>query len=80
LERAAFAAAALMVAHQAVMAVYAIRTADENRAVIDAFQRGQRSDQMLTMVYPDLAKAEALSDRLRRDGFYQHELRAASAP
>ena len=65
------AAAILMLAQQAVMAVYAERTADANRRIIADFQAGRRSPQMLITIYPDLAKAEALTTRMRRDGLYQ---------
>jgi hypothetical protein len=75
MERVAVAAAVLMVVHQAVMAVYAVRTADEIRAVIDAFHRGERTPAMLTTIYPDLGKAQSISTRLRREGLYQRELR-----
>jgi hypothetical protein len=35
---------------------------------------------MLTTIYPDLGKAEALSQHMRRDGLYQRELRPDPAP
>lgn len=79
MERVAIAAAALMIIHQGVMAIYAVRTADENRALVDAFRAGARTPAMLTTIYPDLAKARAIAERLRRDGLYQRELRAAPA-
>jgi hypothetical protein len=75
MERVAVAAAGLMVLHQGVMALYAVRTADEIRGVIDAFHRGERSPQMQTTIYPDLGKAQAIDARLRREGLYQRELR-----
>jgi hypothetical protein len=75
MERVAIAMAGLMILHQAVMTIYAVRTADEIRAVIDAFHRGERTPAMLTTIYPDLDKAQALSARLRREGRYQRELR-----
>jgi hypothetical protein len=77
MQAVAVAAALLIVAHQAVMAVYAVRTADMNRAVIDAFHAGATTPAMLTTIYPDLSKARAISDQLRREGLYQRELRAA---
>lgn len=71
----AVTAAALMIVHQTVMGIYAVRTADENRAIIEAFHAGGRTPAMLTTIYPDLGKAQAISERLRRDGLYQRELR-----
>ena len=80
MERAVVAAAVLMVAHQAVTAVYAVRTADAALGEIADFRAGQRKPAMFIAIYPDLAKAQALSRRMRRDGFYQRELRADPAP
>jgi hypothetical protein len=79
MEAAVISAALLMVAHQGVMALYAVRTADANRQVIDQFHAGARSAQMLTTIYPDLAKAAALSARMRSERLYQRELRADPA-
>jgi hypothetical protein len=78
MERVALAAAGLMIVHQGVMVVYAVRTAEVNQAVISAFKRGERTPAMLITIYPDLDKAAALSARMRADGFYQRELRAGS--
>jgi hypothetical protein len=78
MERVALAAAGLMIVHQGVMVVYAVRTANVNQAVIGAFKRGERTPAMLITIYPDLDKAAALTARLRADGFYQRELRAGS--
>jgi len=75
MERVAIAAAGLMLVHQVVMVVYAVRTTDEIAAVLDAFHRGERTPDMLTTIYPDLGKARAISDWLRREGWYQRELR-----
>jgi hypothetical protein len=75
MEAVVISAGLLMVAHQGVMALYAVRTADANREVIDQFHAGARSAQMLTTIYPDLAKAAALSARMRSERLYQHELR-----
>lgn len=74
MEGALVVAAALMVAHQGVMALYAVRTADANRQVIAEFRAGDRSAQMRTTIYPDLAKAAALSARMRAEQIYQREL------
>ncbi len=76
---AAVAAAAFMLVHQSVMTVYAVRTADANLAVIADFRAGKRSPAMLTTIYPDLGKAQALSDAMRREDLYQRELRADPA-
>ena len=69
------AAASVMLVHQAVMGLYAVRTADINRQVIADFHAGKRTSAMLATIYSDLGAAQALSDRLRRDGLYQRELR-----
>jgi hypothetical protein len=74
------AVAGLMLVHQGVMAVYAVRTADANLRVIADFRAGRRSAIMRTMIYSDLDKAQALSERLRREGLYQRELRPDPPP
>ncbi len=72
---AVVASAALMVVHQGVMAVYAVRTADANLQVIADFRAGKRTPAMVPTIYPDLRAAWPISDRMRRDGLYQRELR-----
>jgi hypothetical protein len=59
-----------------------VRTADANLRVVADFRSGRRSPIMLTTIYADLDQAKALSDRLRREGRYQRELRPdpASTP
>jgi hypothetical protein len=74
------AVAGLMILHQGVMAVYAVRTADTNLGVIRAFSAGQHAPDMRATIYTDLDKAEALGQWLRREGFYQRELRPLPAP
>jgi hypothetical protein len=74
-EVAVVAAAAVMLLHQAVMAVYAVRTADQTLRVVADFRAGRRTPQMTATIYPDLGKARALADAMRREGFYQRELR-----
>ena len=74
------AAAVLMVANQTDMALYAMGSADQHlRAIVD-FKAGRRTAQMSTTIYPDLAKAAAVNQRLRQRGLYQRELRAAPPP
>lgn len=68
-------ASVLMVVHQGVMAVYAVRTADANLRVVADFRAGKRTPAMVPTIYPDLAAAQPLSDRMRREGLYQRELR-----
>jgi hypothetical protein len=68
-------AAAVMLAHQAAMAVFAVRTADANLRVIADFREGRRYPQMQPIVYGDLRQVLALADWMRRAGFYQAELR-----
>jgi hypothetical protein len=69
------AAAALMLVHQAVMAVFAIRTGDANLRVVADFRAGRETPVMTTAIYPDLATARTLAQAMRRDGYYQGELR-----
>jgi len=69
------AAAALLIVHQAVMGVFAVRTGDANLRLIADFRSGQRTAPMLVTIYGDLDRAQALGARLRRDGRYQRELR-----
>ena len=73
--RAVVAAAALMLVHQGVMAVYAVRTADTNLRVIADFRAGRRTPAMIPTIYSDPGAAQPLSDRMRREGLYQRELR-----
>jgi hypothetical protein len=75
MESAMVVAAALMVVHQGVMAVYAVRTGDANLRVIADYRAGKRTPAMVPTIYPDLAAAQPLSDRMRREGLYQRELR-----
>ena len=72
---AVVAGAVVLLLHQGVMAVYAVRTADTDLRLIADFRAGQRTAPMLTTIYGDLHLAQALSDDLRRRGFYQRELR-----
>jgi hypothetical protein len=67
--------AVVMLVHQGVMAVFAMRTADANLRVVADFRNGKRSPQMLTTINPDLGAAQALALRMQGDGFYQRELR-----
>ena len=68
-----------MLLHQAVMSVFAVHTADINLRVVADFHAGERSPEVLTTIYTDLGAAQALSERLQRDGFYQRELRPIPA-
>jgi hypothetical protein len=70
------AAAALMLAHQGVMAIYAVRTADANLRIIADFRSGKRNPAMRAMIYPNLDGAWGLAMRMRRDGLYRYEWRA----
>lgn len=68
----AFAAAAIvLLGHQAVMGLAAIRTTDVNRQLIADFRQGLRSPQMTPTIHTDLTRAAMLDDRMRRDGLYQ---------
>jgi hypothetical protein len=61
-------------AQNLVMAAKVIRASDMVRNLIADFHAGRRTPEMLVMVHPDLARAEAISSELRRDGLFQHEL------
>jgi hypothetical protein len=74
MEAGLLAASAFLLVHQAVMADYAIRTSDAVRQALADFAAGRRTPAMLTRIYPDLAKAQALSARMRAAGLYQREL------
>ncbi|MBS0361675.1 MAG: hypothetical protein JSR98_09860, partial [Proteobacteria bacterium] len=67
--------AVALLGHQAIMAVFAVRTADANLRVIADFREGRRTPIMTATIHPDLAKAQAISDDLKRRGLYQTELR-----
>ena len=75
LEMVLIAASAVMLAHQAVMTVYAVRTADANLRFIADFREGRRYPQMQPIVYGDLGHVLALADWMKREGLYQRELR-----
>jgi len=75
MDAALIALSALMLIHQALMADYAVRTADGVRQALAAFHAGRQTPAMLTRIYPDLAKARSIDERLRREGLYQRELR-----
>jgi hypothetical protein len=79
-EGAVVAAVAIMLVHQVVMGVYAVRTADMNQRIIDDFHAGKRTPEMLITIYTKLDKAQAMSEQLRREGRYQRELRSRRAP
>jgi hypothetical protein len=64
-----------MVGHQAVMAIFATRTADINLRAVADFRQGRGSPAMQTNIYADLDQARALAAQMRREGFYQRELR-----
>ena len=80
MEAALAVAAVLLVGHQAVMALFAIRTADINLRVVADFREGRRSPAMLTTIYPDLGRAQTAAEQMRREGLYQRELRADPPP
>jgi hypothetical protein len=79
-EAAVAAAAVLLIGHQAVMAVFAVRTADINLRVVADFREGRRSPAMATTIGPDLDAIQAQAMQLRREGRYQRELRPDPPP
>lgn len=80
MEAAVAGAAALMLLHQGVMALYAVRTADANLRIIADFREGRRTPAMSVTIYGDLDRARSISDSLRRDGLYPRELRPDPPP
>lgn len=68
------AALVLLAAQNTVMAVKVIEAGDMVRGAVAAFRDGRRSSEMTTLVYPDLARATRVYDRLDRDDLFQHEL------
>lgn len=69
------AAALILLGHQAVMALYAVRTGDTTLRVVADFREGRRTPAMTPMIHPDMARAERISAALQARGFYQSELR-----
>lgn len=61
-------------AQNAAMAVKVVRASDVMRNAVADFHAGLRRPEMLTLVHPNLAYAEAVSDQLSRDDLFQHEL------
>ena len=61
-------------AQDVAMAVKVVRASDVIRYAVADFHAGLRRPEMLTLVHPDLAYAEAVSDQLSRDDLFQHEL------
>ena len=74
-ETMVIAASLFLRAHQGVMAVYAVRTADANLRFIADFREGRRYPQMQPIVYGDISQVLTLADWMKRQGFYQRELR-----
>jgi hypothetical protein len=72
----AVVAAVSLLAHQAVMSVYAVRTNDIVLEALTDFRAGGASA-MPALFGPDLARARAIAADLKRQGLYQSELRAA---
>lgn len=80
LEAWVVAASTAMLVHQTGMAVYAVRTADANLRFIADFRAGRRYPQMQPIVYGEIGHVVALADWMKRQGFYQQELRADPPP
>jgi hypothetical protein len=64
----------LVFAQNAVMAVKVVQASDLIRNLVVDFHDGLRTPRMLTIINPDLDAAQAISDRLTHDGYFQHEL------
>ncbi|MBS0333353.1 MAG: hypothetical protein JSS35_11340 [Proteobacteria bacterium] len=70
----------ILLAHQAVMALYAVRTGDMNLRVVAAYRQGARDPAVMAVIYPVPAKALAIREALKRRGLYQSELRPDPPP
>jgi hypothetical protein len=73
-EAAAVAAAALMLAQQAVMGASLIRIADAQRQTMADFRAGLQRPEMLMRVHPDLEHARTMQARMDAAGLYRREL------
>ncbi len=68
---AALIAALVLLAQQAAASVFALRTSDEIRAAIAAFDAGVRRPEMRQLIHPDFVVAEQVNAACRRRGLYQ---------
>ena len=64
-----------LLAHQGVMAIYAVRTGDITLRDLADWRAGGRSPEVVAVIYPIRERAERVSAVLKARGFYQHELR-----
>jgi hypothetical protein len=60
------AAFAMMMAQQVLVGAVVVRAAERARHTITLYQQGQRMPEMLQWIYPDLEKAAAVYDEMRR--------------
>ena len=67
-------------AQDAVMAMKVIRAGDINRNLVADFKAGLRTPQMTLTVHPDLARAQAMYDKMAKDGLFQRELHLKPKP
>lgn len=74
MEAAAIAAAALMLAQQAVMGASLIRISDAQRQVMADFRAGRQTPEMLVRIHPNLEHARAMQARMDAAGLYRREL------
>jgi hypothetical protein len=65
---------AAMLAQHVVFAAKVIRASDVNRNLVADFKAGIRTPAMSATVHPNLAHAQAMYERLERDGLFQREL------
>jgi hypothetical protein len=73
-EAACVAVLAAMLAHDLVFSMKVIEASDIVREAIVDFHAGVRTPRMLSLIYPDLGYAQAMSARLERDGLFRREL------
>lgn len=70
----AVAAAGLLLAQQLLSLSPVLDASARVRQAKADFAAGQRRPEMLQIIHPDLAAAEEISARMRRDGLYQREV------
>lgn len=79
-EAAALASGAFLFASQTLAGTMVIQQADANLRAVIAFRGGSRDPALQPIIYPRLERAWRVERRMRKDGFFQHELRPPPAP
>jgi hypothetical protein len=79
-EGVALGALAVLLVHDAAFGAKTVEASDVIRETVVDFHAGVRTSRMLTLIYPNLDYAQAMSARMARDGLYQHELHLKPRP